>query len=202
MQTAVDVIRRIAAQNNLSFLNFDVYRPRGWRDGTTKHFKDEKAAGQKRDPASAIEHSPPNGLFSLNYGDMAGETLDQIINMRPEQSAVQVLSPTMRGAEIFHIPMLDVEFPPSDENLSYLLQCLKALGQEKGAVLLSGASYHYYGYRMLSPESWQQFMYRSLLLDEVVDTRWVAHRLIDGHARLRITRKQDRNFVPYVVTEL
>lgn len=202
MQTAVDVIRKIVTQNQLSFLNFNTYYPKGWKDGTLKHFKDEKAPGQRRDPKDAVEHSPPGGIFTLNYQSIIGPELHEILDNRAKNSAIEVISKTFRHMETLHIPMLDIELTPSSENLSYLISCLAALGETSGVILLSGASYHYYGYNLLTDNSWSKFMYKSLLLDEVVDTRWVGHRLIDGHANLRITSKGEYNFVPYVVAEL
>lgn len=202
MQTAIDVIRKIVIQNNLLLLNFNIYYPRGWKDGTLKHFKEEKDPDLKRDPARALEHTGPSEIFSLKHWYITGPKFLETINLRPIGAAVQILSPVMPGAEAAHIPMLDIEFAPKDENLSYLISCLRALGEAAGAILISGASYHYYGYNLLTPEAWRKFMYKSLLLDEVVDTRWVGHRLIDGQANLRITPKGEYNFIPYVVAEL
>ena len=202
MQTAVDVIRRIVSKNNLSFLTFDIYSPKGWKDNTIKHFKDDKKPGERRDPLGAVEHSPPSGLLTLSSATILGPNLNEIIDRRPAGLAMQVLSPTFHHTKKVHIPMLDVGFAPNEENLKYLLSCLRALGEENGVILLSGASYHYYGYRLLSNSEWQKFMYKSLLLDEVVDTRWVGHRLIDGFSWLRITPKGQHNFIPYVVAEL
>lgn len=202
MQTAIDVVKKITLKNSLLFLNFDEYQPHGWKTDTIKYFKEERKPGERRNPAGAIEHSPPNGLFILNRDEITGGELEKRVSKTLWPMALQVLSPTLRHTEPAHVPMLDVEFPPSDENLSYLISCLRALGEQEGAVLLSGASYHYYGYQLLSNSEWQKFMYKSLLLDEVVDTRWVGHRLIDGFSWLRITPKGQHNFIPYVVAEL
>lgn len=202
MQTAIDVIRKIVTQNQLSFLNFNTYYPKGWKDGTLKHFKAEKKTGQRRDPQNAVEHTPPNGIFTLGCESVSNEQLFTVLNNRPDTTAIEVISKVCRSTKIAHIPMLDVELAPNDENLSHLICCLRTLGERAGAVLLSGASYHYYGYDLLTPNNWRKFMYLSLLLDEVVNTRWVGHRLIDGHANLRITPKGEYNFIPYMIAEL
>ncbi|MEK7090743.1 MAG: hypothetical protein AAB930_04115 [Patescibacteria group bacterium] len=202
MRTAVDVIRRIVSANNLPFLSFDVYQPKGWHDGTIKHFKDEKKPGQRRNPKNAVEHSGPSGPVTLRHEQILEDDLNQIMTDLPADSALQVISPTILDTKVVHIPMLDIELPPNEENLSYLISCLRALGEKEGAILLSGASYHYYGYNLMTPDQWQKFMYKSLLLDEVVDTRWIGHRLLDGIALLRITPKSGYDFSPYVVAEI
>lgn len=47
-----------------------------------------------------------------------------------------------------------------------------------------------------------KFMYKCLLLDQVVDSRWIGHRLLDGFGALRLTKKGLKYFEPYVVAEL
>lgn len=206
MTTAIDVLRKIVSKNNLQIIFFGIYRPLGWKAGTTKHFKSEKEPEEIRDPINALEHSPLDGLFVLKSEQVLGSQFQEIIDYRPNQSAAQVLSrtfsTTLAQSGMVHIPMLDIEFAPNDKNLSYLLSCMRALGEKAGAILLSGASYHYYGYNLLTEEAWLKFMYKSLLLDGIVDTRWIGHRLIDGHANLRITPKEECGFIPYVVAEL
>jgi len=202
MRAAIDVIRSIVVKNGLPRLNFSVYQPKGWREGTVKHFKDEKKAGQRRDPLNAVEHCGPPGLLTLEREHVLGDEVYEIVEHLPLGSCLQILSPISRPVQDSHIPMLDIELTPNDENLGYLISCLQVLGEKSGAVLLSGASYHYYGYEPLGRGQWQKFMYKSLLLDDVVDTRWIGHRLLDGFSLLRITPKAGYDFAPYVVAEL
>jgi hypothetical protein len=60
----------------------------------------------------------------------------------------------------------------------------------------SGRSFHLYVLRLLTESEWVKFMGRLLLLNlpdgkEVVDGRWVGHRLLAGYGSLRLTKRND-----------
>src|SRR5213075_183801 len=67
------------------------------------------------------------------------------------------------------IPMMDFRCTPSASNLDRIQRALRALGQSAGAVLASGRSYHFYGFQLLPPNEWSDFLARCLLLAPLVD---------------------------------
>ena len=101
-----------------------------------------------------------------------------------------------------HIPMLDLEVEAKPENMQFAIDSIKALGQKHGVILMSGASYHYWGFELLTTDEWRAFMHTSLLLDDVVDRRWVGHRLLDGFSNLRLSEKGNYGFSPYIAAML
>jgi hypothetical protein len=92
----------------------------------------------------------------------------------------------------------DAETTPIDE----VLFLLRALGESHGIVLSSGRSFHYYGLRLLPERAWMAFTSRALLAAPIVDARYVAHRLLEGMATLRLTASENKPAVPKVVAIL
>jgi hypothetical protein len=101
-----------------------------------------------------------------------------------------------------HIPMIDFRCSPSPRSLEAVREALQAVGEARGVLLASGRSYHYYGLRLATDDEWRVFLARCLLLAPLVDVRYVAHRLIDGFSRLRITAAVRKPVVPRVVAVL
>jgi hypothetical protein len=96
------------------------------------------------------------------------------------------------------IPMLDFSIPSDPENINTVSQALKMLGLNKGYLLDSGASYHFYGTEFF--DDWGEYFqlyYQAMLLPNIIDTRWVANRLMLGNFALRYTPK--KGIVPTVV---
>ena len=60
------------------------------------------------------------------------------------------------------------------------------------AFFATGRSFHAYSLELLTPQAWNEFMGRLLLINpkrgsQIVDTRWVGHRIIGKYASLRWT---------------
>ncbi len=108
----------------------------------------------------------------------------------------------LADGSIAHIPMLDFRCKPSPGNEQKVESSLRAVGQRSGYVLESGRSYHYYGLDLMDEKSWIQFMGKCLLLSPVVDSRYIAHRLIDGASALRINTSCRHPKQPTVVAKL
>ena len=101
-----------------------------------------------------------------------------------------------------HIPMMDFRCQATDENLQKVQTTLRGIGQSKGYVLESGRSYHFYGLDLLDQKSWVRFMANCLLLSPLVDSRYIAHRLIDEMCVLRLSTSQRHPKTPVVVASL
>lgn len=95
-----------------------------------------------------------------------------------------------RKQEIFHIPMIDFHGEVNTDILKTLKNYIHHDIYQKMHFFLSGRSYHAYSEKLLNQEEWKQFMYSLLLINspgqtDIIDTRWVAHRLLAGYGALR-----------------
>ena len=125
-----------------------------------------------------------------------GEIVDSLVGKRT--LAVTSKTKTQDTNKVFHIPMMDFNCEASSENLKKIQEFLDKIGQ-RGAVLLSGRSYHYYGVELLSKRNWFLFLAKCLLFVDFVDSRYVGHRIIDNHTALRISKEIRRSHLPKVV---
>jgi len=117
----------------------------------------------------------------------------EIEALRPDQelalhSRVKIKNRT------YHIPMIDfsMDGPIVDQSFDRLRYFLPRKVILSLAIFASGRSYHGYSTAILEPKEWIEFMGRLLLINkrngpEVVDTRWIGHRLIGGYCSLRWT---------------
>jgi hypothetical protein len=92
----------------------------------------------------------------------------------------------------WHIPMIDfaAEMEISRQTIDRLRQFLPRSVFLNMAFFASGRSFHAYSTALLSPKEWHGFMGRLLLITpargtELIDSRWVGHRLIGGFCSLR-----------------
>ncbi|MCM1141317.1 MAG: hypothetical protein NC453_22340 [Muribaculum sp.] len=99
-----------------------------------------------------------------------------------------------------HIPMLDFHIPVSDNAIDVVEKVCRCLGLEHGAIINSGASYHFIGYDLLSTNQLHHKLYHALLYGPITDARWIAHQLIEGACTLRITQKN--GIYPTLIKEL
>jgi hypothetical protein len=60
-------------------------------------------------------------------------------------------------------------------------------------------SFHYYGFELLTQDKWIEFLAGCLLLAPFTDSRYIAHRLAEGVADLRITNSDEKKTIPYIV---
>lgn len=91
---------------------------------------------------------------------------------------------------VFHIPMIDFSEEAVDFAIEDILGLMKDFDCDRGALYNSGRSFHFYGFTLLNTVNWARFMGRLLLLNipkirEIVDCRWVGHRLLAGYGALR-----------------
>ena len=104
-----------------------------------------------------------------------------------------------------HFAMLDfrAEVPScakaAAKAIELIVKALIKCEAPDGAILNSGNSYHYYGFSPQSEIEWRNFMTRCLLLEPLIDVRYIAHRLLSGKATLRITNSILKKTAPYVV---
>jgi hypothetical protein len=209
--TAWELILLIARRRNptdqLSFLR---YRPSG---GTAERFptcRPPRSFYSKTvDELLEIERGDAKSLATKLFGGHC-PTADVI---QPEPFSVErilgsnfrlppcepeetwaICSTVKQANSEMRLPLLDfrveAQCPGTDREtrtLATLAAALKAIKAPSGALLNSGGSYHYYSFDPLSIEAWYRFMHQSLLLEPLVDVRYIAHRLESGRATLRIS---------------
>jgi hypothetical protein len=105
-----------------------------------------------------------------------------------------------------HFPLVDFKTPERARVEASAATIVAEYGAVAG-LFASGNSYHLYIATLLQQPEWVRFMGRILLLNprsapEVVDARWVGHRLMGGFAALRWTANGSRySGVPSLVRE-
>jgi hypothetical protein len=138
--------------------------------------------------------------LAIDRDDLNSEVLAASMSQLAPGFALAVCSRvTLNDGTTAHIPMIDFRCPPSDESLRKIKNALRHIGQDKGVFLESGKSYHYYGLDLINEKEWQAFLGKCLLLAPIIDTRYIAHRLIDSLCRLRISSTELKPQVPRVV---
>lgn len=115
----------------------------------------------------------------------------EIDSLRPDQELAMHSNIRIKGKS-FHIPMIDfsIEEPFSSEVFDRMSRYLPKKIMLNMAVYASGRSFHAYSTTLLGPKEWFDFIGRLLLINpsnrsDIVDSRWIGHRLIGGFGSLR-----------------
>lgn len=140
----------------------------------------------------------PDSLFdereflAISGGDLTEDWINQVIGaLRPNQELALHSKVSISGKNL-HIPMIDfsteemVNHDVFDRMSRYLPKAIML----NMAVYASGRSFHAYSTTLLGPKEWLEFMGRLLLVNpsdqaDIVDSRWIGHRLIGGYGSLR-----------------
>lgn len=89
-----------------------------------------------------------------------------------------------------HLLLADFKCSDLKGQIDDILRFAREWEATRIALYSSGRSYHLYGDLLVPEERWPALMGRLILLNlpsqsEIVDTRWVGHRLLGGYAALR-----------------
>ncbi|GEM_PF-6831048 len=212
---AINLVEYIFIEKGLRLLEVVKYRLE-----EKPHFAEAKKSNPKakRTVAKALQHTPDfnnpmlflqslEDLFALRVAmshlrdidpgtvEVASYTEDEDKKLHIHE-ALSVTSRVRTLDGISHIPLLDMDLPIDEASPAEAEEVAHGLGVHHGAIVNSGKSYHFWGLNLLQESEWRSFMYRALLLDRV-DSRWIGHRMIDGHASLRISEK--RGVAPTIV---
>jgi hypothetical protein len=103
--------------------------------------------------------------------------------------SLALCSTCIAGGQILHIPLIDLRVP-AGTRAQHQLECALAQMRLPGVVLKSGRSFHVYGCRLMSQPQWLDFIATFLLLDDMVDWRYVGHCLRRQMSTLRIYGKK------------
>lgn len=140
----------------------------------------------------------PDSLFdereflSLSGEDMTDERINRVIaSLRPDQELAIHSNVRIKGKNL-HIPMIDFSIEDTVDGAVFdrMSRYLPKAIMLNLAVYASGRSFHAYSTTLLCPKAWLDFMGRLLLINlhnkpDIVDSRWVGHRLIGGFGSLR-----------------
>ncbi|SRR6266478_3015198 len=137
-------------------------------------------------------------LLELSGQDLTLDWLERSIReLKPDQE-LAIHSTVNIAGRTWHIPMIDfvahqIEPRQLDRIRAFLPSGLFATF----AFYHSGRSFHAYSTNLLAPKDWLGFLGRTLLInppdgDQIVDARWVGHRLIAGYCSLRFSNNSHR----------
>lgn len=151
-----------------------------------------------------LRHSrhPKRKVIHVATSDLSISSLEALVSHLSEGVALGFCSACrIRGkSHSAHIPLLDFRIPSGGESeLDVLCEALRLMGLQRGAVLDSGKSYHFYGFDLLNQSQWREFMARSLLLAPLTDVRYIAHRLLERQSILRLSSTALKPTIPRVV---
>jgi len=140
----------------------------------------------------------PDSLFDerqvmkVSASEINSDWLESELHSLGERQELAINSITMIKNRKYHIPMIDFmckELSGTDmfDRMRYYLPHKIITNM---AIYHSGTSYHAYSNTLITPKEWLDFMYRLLLVnrpheDEIIDSRWIAHRLMGGYGSLR-----------------
>ncbi len=150
----------------------------------------------------AAKHDPNNEAierFELSVNDLVDGALQGRIEALSENEVIALCSTcTLVDGSTRHIPMMDYRILPDSKSVCVVKEALNAIDRTNGVILKSGRSYHFYGFDLLRQNDWIKFLARSLLLAPLTDSRYIAHRLLEGAGALRITSSKLKPNVPIV----
>jgi len=148
--------------------------------------------------AATHDFNLPERSFRLSREQVLEGSIGEIIpQLAPGEGLLACSRLRVASGESSYLPMLDFACPCSCENSKTIRKLVALGGAPQGVLVRSGRSYHYYGASLLSQEGWLRFVAFSLLFAPVTDSRYMAHRLLDGECRLKIVDSAD-GFIPLI----
>lgn len=153
---------------------------------------------------SAMAHQPLDRAVSRNVicrEDLSESTFREVLAGAGAGNLVVLLSSLETDAGERHLPMLDYGMTADEQNHATAREIARRMGP--GALVQSGASYHYYGRELLTRSQLRQWLLRAQLLNRYVDARWITHQLLEGCCALRVgTSGRGHGYAPFVLSDL
>lgn len=194
-QSMLDVTDRLASPSAASW----THGKHGWERIDQKPFRQDQL---DEVIGLALRHSTEHSARPMPAYEVADAAFLNLVPVRGDQVAAITTRCKLRDHSEANLSMLDFRCPPEDYFVYALKIALRKIAPGGGAIVHSGRSLHFYGFELLSESGWRTFMYRSLLLSPMTDARYVAHRLLDGFADLRITTSSVKPMVPTILAYL
>jgi len=194
--TAPEFVTALAQINpQLGALSFNIYSP-------APGVQERLGEFEGKPPAEIVSHflhhdNSTNEHWQVSASDVTFENISQKIAGLPYNLALGLESRCMlKDASVRYIPMMDFQLSRSADHLELLKHFLQRL-TDKGIIVDSGASYHFYGFGFLDHKQWVSFMGKCLLVPWS-DARWIGHSLIAGSGDLRISASELKPELPVV----
>jgi len=139
----------------------------------------------------------PDSLFDereyldIGSNEFSERKVIQLIESLNSDQELAIHSKLSVNGRTLHIPMVDfaMEGPLTFDTIYRLKQFLPKNVISNMAFYDSGRSLHAYSTTLISPKEWIEFMGRLLLVNkidlEIIDNRWIGHRLLGGYSSLR-----------------
>ena len=131
-------------------------------------------------------------IFKIGADKVSNTWLKSVVGNLKSDEELALHSNVLLGGRTLHIPMIDFS---RKENLDAV--AVERLGYFVAKNIIrqmeyfsSGRSFHGYSTCLVRPKEWRQFNGRLLLVNssdspDIIDARWVGHRLIAGYSSLR-----------------
>lgn len=175
-QSAEHVVRHIVVREKLSWFYLREYNPMEDR-GDMDH--DFSCFETLRRDDRAFQH-----------GASLVESSDTV--------ATGFCSYVKKSSFLADLGLMDFQVPYEESKIGAVVDVMRTCGATDGVILDSGNSFHGYGFNLMSQAAWQRFMHLALL-SPLTDTRYIAHRLLEGVGVLRISATASKPKVPTVV---
>jgi len=123
--------------------------------------------------------------------DFSEENIVKIIKSLDSDQELAFHSNVTINGRTWHMPMIDfsIEGHLTIDTIYRLKQFLPKNVCTNMEFYNSGRSLHAYSTTLISPKQWIEFMGRLLLINkkslEIIDNRWIGHRLLGGYSSLR-----------------
>lgn len=149
----------------------------------------------------ALKHTESRGherRIEMKRQEMTKDGVSSLKNRFDDATALAFCSLCkLKNGNIAYIPLMDFRVEPNSENLMKIELVCESLGIP-GAILKSGKSYHFFGFKLLSKDEMLSFLGKCILLSPITDVRYIGHRLIEGSCDLRISTSKTKVFMPVV----
>lgn len=157
---------------------------------------------------SFYEYKPQSILdtrttFTLQASDISNERIEKVIQKLSPNEELAIHSKVRINKKVFHIPMIDFKADISTirKSLSSIKNTLPQKIYNEILFYDSGRSCHAYSLKLVTQKEWYEYMGRLLLIsqpseEQIIDTRWVGHRLMAGYASLRWSNNTDNYIHP------
>jgi len=161
---------------------------------TVKHLFSKKESIFK---FSKYTYTPDTLFDDREIIEMQGDAISEewvdktIKSLKPDQELALSSLTKIRGKTL-HIPMIDLAIGQIDgqEIFSRMNRYVSRSVLMNISFYSSGRSFHAYSTTLLPPKDWISFIGQLLLINpknqpEIIDSRWIGHRLIGGYGSLR-----------------
>lgn len=127
------------------------------------------------------------------YGERIESEFERILPLLLSNQEIAIHSRLrLSNGGIAHIPMLDLLGDFDEYAAGLIKEAMLDFGVHRYVAYSSGRSFHIYGCGLIPDAELKHFFGRSLLLNlpgkrDVVDSRWIGHRLMGDYGSLRWT---------------